>query len=258
MPFTKNWKTNSVWSDFQTAKFYSLIDGQHKLCDTNDYEAARIIGCPRKQLVAKLTRFTDNKYTYALQRWKDPYQLYEVTRNVPLQDVDILLETVHRVFATYVPGEDATLELQMKYKYVMENHKIVSLQRNLMRKLSTSGLLEIMYNSARAFVAQNRPAKELEYFDIVYTSHLPRDCFVNVYSASHDSGITRHRDLVSFCTVVFCLLDNGEGKLVLTNESNVEEPIHLNSNDMITFARISHSVQSVKRSQDRITVNGFF
>jgi hypothetical protein len=32
MPLTRNWNTNNAWSDYQTAKFYSLIDGNHKLC----------------------------------------------------------------------------------------------------------------------------------------------------------------------------------------------------------------------------------
>jgi hypothetical protein len=258
MPLTRNWNTNSAWSDYQTAKFYSLIDGNHKLCGMTIYSAARIIGCPKSELEIKLRRLQSQSYVYALQRWRNPYQLYEVTRNVALVELEMLLVTVDTAFANYVPGADNTLEQQIKYKYVRINHETVYLHRTLMTQLQTSSLLEIMYNSARLFVARYRSLNELVYFDKMFESRLPRDCFVNVYSASQESGISRHRDLVSFCTVVFCLLENEEGKLVLTKEDNVEEVIHLHTNDMITFARISHSVELVRREQDRITVNAFF
>jgi hypothetical protein len=137
MPLTRNWNTNSAWSDYQTAKFYSLIDGGHKLCGMSAYSAARIIGCPKAELEVKLRRLQSNSYVYALQRWTHPYQLYEVTRNVTLIDLEMLLVTVDTVFASYEPSEDNTLERQMKYKYVIKNHRTVHLHRHLKRRLQS-------------------------------------------------------------------------------------------------------------------------
>jgi hypothetical protein len=111
-----------------------------------------------------IDQLQSQSYTYALQRWRNPYQLYEVTRNVALEELELLLVTVDTAFANYVPGADNTLEQQIKYKYVRINHESVYLQRTLMTQLQTSDLLGIMYNSARVFVARNRPLNELVYF----------------------------------------------------------------------------------------------
>ena len=44
-----NWKRNRDWSDLQTARFYSLIDGNHDLNHGDESEAMRIIGCSRAE-----------------------------------------------------------------------------------------------------------------------------------------------------------------------------------------------------------------
>jgi hypothetical protein len=76
---------------------------------------------------------------------------------------------------------------------------------------------------------------------------------VILYSANHKSGIIEHRDLVSFCTVVFCLRGN-EGVLTLTLKNNEPYNVCLKSNDFIVFGRIDHCVQVVQMTESRIII----
>lgn len=131
------------------------------------------------------------------------------------------------------------------------------LPNQLRTALENSGIWDFLLSTARSYVELNRN-KELTLFNELYLSGLPRDCFINYYDVGVSSGLSAHRDHVSFCTIVLCLCGNGEGNLVLTQETTLPITINLSSNDVITFARIEHYVDIVCRSAQRVTLNAFF
>jgi hypothetical protein len=80
----KNWNRKTDWTDYQTAKFRSLINGDHKLCNDNERLAQRTVGCPAHQLRRILSKLSGKTYVYPLQRWvvEHPYSLFEISTNV--------------------------------------------------------------------------------------------------------------------------------------------------------------------------------
>ena len=62
-----NWDRKRVWSDLQTAKFLSLIDGNHELYKCDASGAVRFINCSMKELKSILTRLKGSSYVYPLQ-----------------------------------------------------------------------------------------------------------------------------------------------------------------------------------------------
>ena len=95
---------------------------------------------------------------------------------------------------------------------------------------------------------------------------MPRDCFVNMYEKNRVSALALHRDHVSFCTVVLCLLIDDAahtenlvgGNLVIVDEIGVEQIMQLNSHEILVFARIDHYVQKETRKSNLITINSIF
>jgi hypothetical protein len=94
--------------------------------------------------------------------------------------------------------------------------------KKLTNAINGSGIWQLMYDTAKAFVVTNRP-NELKLFEKMYPKQLPRDCFINLYDVNSKSGINPHCDHVSFCTIVLCLEGNKDDSLVLIQETN--EPI---------------------------------
>ena len=141
--------------------------------------------------------------------------------------------------------------------YLRSHFRSAKISRRLSNALVNSGISELVYTKALSFVEDNRNS-DVELFKSMYSSKLPRDCFINLYDADLKSGIAAHRDHVSFCTVVVCLEGNSEGNLVITQETGELVTVSLFSNEMLVFARIDHYVNVVVRSEKRITLNAFF
>ena len=119
-------------------------------------------------------------------------------------------------------------------------------------------ILGLIYDAAHNFIATNRP-NEIKLFETFYPTKLPHDSFVSVYESGRESGIMKHSDHVSFCTVVFCLQGTGgEKDLTLILESNDTFEVPLSASDLIVFGRIEHFVGFRSRSERRITINAFF
>jgi hypothetical protein len=127
---------------------------------------------------------------------------------------------------------------KVKYLYVVQTSCAISTY------LQSSGLFKIMFEAASKFVIENRPHMEIFLFDEMNSSReLPRDCFINLYTARITCGLKPHRDQSSFCSIVFCLSGNSDGKLVLTTECRGEKVVDLQTIDMIVFGRITHYLQ---------------
>ena len=141
--------------------------------------------------------------------------------------------------------------------YLRTHFKPANITKRLLNAVECSGIWSLLYTVAKSFVETNRPS-ELELFTEMYSTELPRDCFINLYDVNFESGISPHRDHVSFCTVVVCLEGNEDDSLVLTQETSEPLSVCLSSNDMIVFARITHYVKVVTRFDRRITLNAFF
>ena len=152
---------------------------------------------------------------------------------------------------------EGSLEVGVVTMYLRIHFKFSNVPKRLKDAVQASGIWGILHRTARSFVEANRPV-ELDLFDNLYDSGLPRDCFINFYGIDVISGISPHRDHVSFCTIVLCLYGTGEGNLVLTKENGEPLTVNLTSNELVVFARIHHSVNIVARLDKRITLNAFF
>ena len=250
-----NWDGKHGWSDLTYARFLNVvIDDGDLICKFND--AARYIGCSQSSLHERLRRLKTMRYEYTLQKWnkKASYVQYEVFENASQEDLEELTVMIQNKIPGIVNEVDG-VTVDVKYLFTVVNHK--SLRSKIALTMMKQGLLKLMYETARKFVVENRPFNEIVLFDQMFHNELPRSCFVNFYPIGITSGIKRHRDQSSFCSVVLCLLGS-EGHLILTTETKEEKKVLLKSNDMIVFSRITHYVEEVSRVNNRITINGFF
>ena len=139
-----NWKRNRDWSDLQTARFYSLIDGNHDLNHGDESEAVRIIGCSRAELMKMISRLKSATYVYPLQMWKHPYSIFEVNTITPLVHPEGFLNAVSSILAS-VP---ASYEEFLRFKYIISNH-VENDDPSLMNMLQGSGIFGILHSSKR-------------------------------------------------------------------------------------------------------------
>ena len=158
-----NWNRKTDWTDYQTAKFLSLINGDHKLCNDNERLAQRTVGCPAHQLRRMLSRLSGKTYVYPLQRWdvEQPYSLFEISTNVELQINAGLLETIDAVFSTVQPSPDRLLESLIRFKDVISNHVTVddTLMSGLQLSKCTSGESRMICSFSETFDAGGRLAR---------------------------------------------------------------------------------------------------
>ena len=258
----KNWERRRTgWSDIQNAKFIALIDGRGKFIvvlglDIDD--RCRFICGTEVALSVYLTRMNGSNYKYPLQKWKGTkYTIYQ--QGVHQGFSQKFIRSISS-FASKGKVVSNGLEVAVATMYFRQNFaETKDVTPVLSESLTASGIWAFFYDHARAFVSDNRGKVELTVFDEIYSKKLPRDCFVNVYAVGAIAcGINPHRDHVSFCTVVLCLLGNNEGNLKLRLETNETVSIPMVSNDFIVFARIEHSVEISTREHKRITINAFF
>jgi hypothetical protein len=87
-----------------------------------------------------------------------------------------LLDTIDAVISTVQPSPDRPLESLIRFNDVISNH--VTVDDTLMSVLQLSGVFEKVYLSAREYVHANRPLNETIFFDELFPSRLPRDCFI--------------------------------------------------------------------------------
>ena len=251
-----NWRKRAKWSDVQNAKCIKLIDGRGNLYN-NDSAPERYVCCDGDQLKKRLKLMYSVHYKYPLQRWiGDSYNLFERSI-VDIPKKKSLMKNVQLLLGKGKPSATGQLEVKVVTVYLRTHFKPAEIPKPLLNAIEDSGIWELMYTVAKAFVKTNRP-NELELFKEMYSTKLPRDCFINLYDVNSESGINPHRDHVSFCTIVVCLEGNKDDSLVLTQETSKPLSVCLSSNDMIVFARITHYVKLVTRSDRRITLNAFF
>lgn len=248
-----NWNGTHGWSDLMYARFLNVVIEDGDLtCELND--AAKYIGCTQSSLLQRLCRLKTLRYEYTLQKWSKTakYMQYEVIESATQEGLEILTEMI-KIPGAVNEGDGVTVEV--KFLFTVVNHK--SLRSKIAVRIMKQGILKLMYDTARKFVVENRPFNEIALFDNMFSNEIPRNCFVNLYPIGITSGLKSHRDQSSFCSVVLCLLE-GEGSLILTTETGEKTSVFLKSNDMIVFGRISHYVEEVSRTKNRITINAFF
>ena len=257
----KNWQRRRTgWSDIQNAKFIALIDGRGNFIIVAGLDLdnrCRFICGTVIALSVYLTRMNGSNYKYPLQKWSGTkYSIYK--QGVCEGFSEKFIGSISSFASKGKPVSNG-LEVAVATMYFRQNFaEMADVTVTLRKSLTASGIWAFFYNHARAFIAANR-ANELLLFERIYSTKLPRDCFVNVYAVGAIAcGINPHRDHVSFCTVVLCLLGNNEGNLKLCLETGVTVSIPMVSNDFIVFARIEHSVDVSKREHKRITINAFF
>ena len=258
----KNWQRRRTgWSDIQNAKFIALIDGRGNFIIVAGFDhdnRCRFICGTEIALSLYLTRMNGSNYKYPLQKWSGTkYAIYK--QGVCEGFSGIFIRSISSFASKGKPVSNG-LEVAVATMYLRQNFtETKDVTVSLRKSLTASGIWEFFHNHARAFIATNRSKNELLLFDRIYSTELPRDCFVNVYAVGAIAcGINPHRDHVSFCTVVLCLLGNNEGNLQLRLETNEIVSIPMVSNDFIVFARIEHSVEVSTREHKRITINAFF
>ena len=196
------------------------------------------------------------QYQFPLQRWIGAYEIYRIDA-VEIPEKDAFMIEVQKLINEGKLAAEGSLEVGVVTMYLRNHFKPTNVPKRLKDATQECGIWGILHRTARSFVEANRPA-ELDLFDDMYESGLPRACFINFYGVDVISGVLPHRDHVSFCTIVLCLYGTGEGNLVLTKETGEPLPVSLTSNELVVFARIHHSVNIVARSDKRITLNAFF
>ena len=250
------WLRRRGFTDVQMARFISYVDGKGDFT-SNDLTLAavsRSIGCTTAQLAKQMRRLKNPHYSYQLQLWT--IASYRLFYTVPFVGSTVaVLTEISRIFCRLRARSDMP-SFSVKSKYVINNGR--KLNHALLKVLLKSGIMDAIYETARSFVERNRPYHEFNMFSSMFQNHLPSDCFINSYPAGMTSGVHKHRDHVSFCTVVFCLEGQCDGGLVLTTEMGQPHNSMLQSNEMIVFGRIDHLVNITVRAQERITLNCFF
>jgi hypothetical protein len=250
-----NWERTREWSDFQNAKFISVVNGKGEFYINDIAEARRFTDCKIDMLHKRIKRMTSGTYTYPLQKWSGSYKLFERSK-IEIPRRKTLMKNIGIFLTKDAHTEDGSVERKMVIKH-LRMHSKNTMSTNISRSVNNSDIWTTLHGAAQSFVAKNRPI-ELELFNLLYSSKLPRDCFINLYDIGTKSGLLAHRDHVSFCTVVLCLSGNGDGNLVLIDETTLPITISLHSDEMIVFARIEHSVKIKIRFEERITINAFF
>ena len=236
-------------TDSQIAKLLSIVDGKGNFLCCVPLNPGKFVS----ELLAKLSKFGTSEFTYPLQSWKGSYVIYE-KKSVEVSNIEELLRCALRIFVGIRRYRDA-IGKSIKTIYLCGDFTdtcgcVMSVDDAVWR---------LLFVSAREFVKKNR-ASEITLFNKIYIGEKPRDCFINLYESGSTSSLSRHRDHVSFCTIVLCLLNDASegGNLVLFDERGKEQVIPLRSEEMIVFARIEHYVQSSTRKSNRVTMNAFF
>jgi hypothetical protein len=251
-----NWQRKTTWTDVQNAKCIKLIDGRGNVYD-KDLTPQRYICCDEGQFNKRLKLMSSLHYKYPLQRWiGDSYVLFEKSI-VEIPKKKTFMTQICKLLHKGKESKEGLLEVKVVTVYLRSHFIAAGLDKPLTNAIEGSGIWPLMYDTAKAFVETNRP-NELELFKEMYSTKLPRDCFINLYDVNLESGIDIHCDHVSFCTIVLCLEGNKDDSLVLIQETNEPLSVTLSTNDMIVFARIKHYVKVVTRSDRRITLNAFF
>ena len=226
-----NWRKLSKWSDVQNAKCIKLVDGRGNLYK-NDLSPERYICCSRDQLQKRLKIIYSVKYKYPLQRWiGKSYNLFE-QRTVNLQKKKSLMTEVLKLLDQGKASEEGQLEVKVVTVYLRIHFQSAVLDKKLTNAIKGSGIWQLMYDTAKAFIETNRP-NELKLFEKMYPKKLPRDCFINLYDVNSKSGINPHADHVSFLSVVLCLEGNKDDSLVLIQETNEPLSVTLSTNVLL-------------------------
>lgn len=256
MPQILNWKRRRCgWTDGQNAKFMSLVNGKGDFV-VFVISPRRFIGCKEDELALYLTRFRGGSYEYPLQEWIAPsYVLYNQGVSQPYPSR--FTRSIEMFVSKEKPVSNG-LEVSVATVYLREHFApSTKVLKRLRQLLDASGIWDLFYRTAHTFISTNRP-NEVALFERIYPTMLPRDCFVNVYDVGISCGINPHRDHVSFCTVVLCLVGSNEGNLKLLLDTGEEVTISMKTNDIVVFARIQHSVGITMRTHKRITINAFY
>jgi hypothetical protein len=253
-----NWmRYRSGWSDIQNAKFISSVDGEGMFLTVGNHK--RHIDCTEKDLALNVSRLQNGSYEYPLQRWIGSNYVLFNQLVVEIPSLQQLICSVELFASKGRPSPSSgVLEVSVVTVYLRVSFApSPRIPKLLERLLTESGMWELFYDTALEFITTNRH-NELKQFTRIYSSKLPRDCFINLYDVGVRCGVKPHRDHVSFCTVVLCLVGSGEGNLVIKQETGENLSVSLRSKDLLVFARIVHSVEILTRTNKRITINAFF
>lgn len=189
-----NWKKCSRWTDVQNAKCMKLVDGSGNLYD-NETASHRYICCDELELRKRLKLIYSVSYKYPLQRWVgSSYQLFEKSI-VDIPYKEYLMVEVGKLLKKGAASQSGQLEVQVVTVYLRTHFKPANITKRLLNAVECSGIWSLLYTVAKSFVETNRPS-ELELFTEMYSTELPRDCFINLYDVNFESGISPHRDHV--------------------------------------------------------------
>lgn len=253
-----NWDKKRTWSDRDNAIFFASVFG-----DGTFVHADRIKQLPRhsqtiKEFTKRIYHIKSVAYMHPLQKWRGDYVIFHQSSNVVGQnDIYQLQKIVTKWFVSKKPADKLGLSKNVITQYLTVVNTVQKVPVQLSIYLEKLKLFGLVHDAARNFIATNRQ-HELKLFDKFYPTAVPPDCFVSVYETGCVSGISRHCDHVSFCTVVLCLKGTAGKDLTLTQENNEDFVVPLSAGDLIVFARIGHFVEFRARTERRITLNAFF
>jgi hypothetical protein len=199
------WQKKSTISDHANASFLAAVDGNGDFYSRHMTITilSRQMRCTKDVVDKCIRRLKSPDYSYPLQRWSatKEYKLFSHTT----EDFEIPL-------ANYVADIESTIKT-LKQKRTSDGlSKLVTTvpllsgglidNESLLAKAVRCGIIEKMYKAAWNYIKTNRSHKELQMFEGMFPEQNPKTCFVNIYTARINSGIGRHRDHVSFCTVM--------------------------------------------------------
>ena len=173
------------------------------------------------------------------------------------KEIKRLQKIVTKWFVSKKPADKLGLSENVITQYLTVVNAVQKMPVQISSYLEKLKIFGLVYDAARKFIDTNRP-HEIYLFDKFYPTAVPPDSFVSVYESGCVSGISRHSDHVSFCTVVLCLKGTVGKDLTLTQENNEPFMVPMSAGDLIVFARIGHFVEFRNRTERRITLNAFF
>ena len=135
------------------------------------------------------------QYQFPLQRWIGAYEIYRIGA-VEIPEKDAFMIEVQKLINKGKLAAEGSLMVGVVTMYLRTHFKPSDVPKRLKDAAQVSGIWGILHRTARSFVEANRPA-ELDLFDDLYESGLPRDCSINFYGVDVISGISPHRDHVS-------------------------------------------------------------
>ena len=219
-----NWQKKRTWSDKENAIFLVSRYGNGASMEKRILKKLPLLKVDKSRLMQRIYAMKTDAYKHPLQTWEGSYVL-NVQFPVPTDrsNMDELMTEVIKWFHNVVASDVSGLSTNVITQDVSVHRKIQKIPAGIASSFTNLKLLDCMHNAATNFIAMNRP-NELKLFLKCYPTNVPRDCFVSIYDSGCESGILKHSDHVSFCTVVFCLQGSiDESKdLILTLENNEE------------------------------------